>query len=189
MRRECFPRHRLQRKPPVSDPRMHHGTCITHVQWCMPGSLTRVGGGNVPGNPSACTTRNFTYLASDPSWNAMHSRWLPLFFLQGTQKWRPIALLLGGYLSWFHSLNKVLIFLLLCCVQYPVLFVRESYINIFFTTDSNIVVSAKTWGISNTIDDTESIIDITEMTITGIHIYNVDRTCHPNVILHHPQHR
>ena len=24
----------------VSDPEMHHGTCVTHVQWYMPGSLT-----------------------------------------------------------------------------------------------------------------------------------------------------
>ena len=26
--------------PRVSDPDMHHCTCITHVPWCMPGSLT-----------------------------------------------------------------------------------------------------------------------------------------------------
>ena len=25
--------------PWVSDPDMHHGTCVTHVPWCMPGSL------------------------------------------------------------------------------------------------------------------------------------------------------
>ena len=40
MRRECrerFPRHRLQRKPLVSDPDLHHGTCVTHVPWCMSG--------------------------------------------------------------------------------------------------------------------------------------------------------
>ena len=24
----------------VSDPDMHHGTCVTHVPWCKPGSLT-----------------------------------------------------------------------------------------------------------------------------------------------------
>ena len=24
----------------VSDPDMHHGTCVTHVPWCMSGSLT-----------------------------------------------------------------------------------------------------------------------------------------------------
>ena len=26
--------------PPLSDPDMHHGTCVTHVPWCMSGSLT-----------------------------------------------------------------------------------------------------------------------------------------------------
>ena len=26
--------------PRVSDPGMHHGTCVTHVPWCIPGSLT-----------------------------------------------------------------------------------------------------------------------------------------------------
>ena len=26
--------------PRVSDPDMHHGTGVTHVPWCMPGSLT-----------------------------------------------------------------------------------------------------------------------------------------------------
>ena len=34
MHRECrerFPHHRLQRKPLVSDPGMHHGTCVAHV--------------------------------------------------------------------------------------------------------------------------------------------------------------
>ena len=25
--------------PRFSDPDMHHGTCVTHVPWCMPGSL------------------------------------------------------------------------------------------------------------------------------------------------------
>ena len=28
--------------PRVSDSDMHHGTCVTHVPWCMPGSLTSV---------------------------------------------------------------------------------------------------------------------------------------------------
>ena len=61
-----FPRHRLQRKPQVSDPGMHHGTCVTHVPWCMSGSPTRGGRENVPGIPGACATRNFTYLARGP---------------------------------------------------------------------------------------------------------------------------
>ena len=69
MRRECrerFPCHRFQRKPLVSDPDMHHGTCATHVPWCMSGLLTRGGGESVPGIPGACATRNFTYLARGP---------------------------------------------------------------------------------------------------------------------------
>ena len=48
------PHRRLQRKSLVSDPGMHHGTCVTHVPWCMSGSLTRGGGENVPGIPGAC---------------------------------------------------------------------------------------------------------------------------------------
>ena len=61
-----FPRHRLQRKPLVSDPGMHHGTCVTRVPWCMSGSLIGGGGGNVPGIPRACATPNFTYLVRGP---------------------------------------------------------------------------------------------------------------------------
>ena len=67
MRRECRERFpRLQRKPLVGDPGMHHGTCVPHLPWCMSGSLTGGGGGNVPGIPDACTTRKFTYLARGP---------------------------------------------------------------------------------------------------------------------------
>ena len=52
--RNVFPRRRFQRKPIVSDPGMHHGTCVTHVPWCMSGSLTCGDGENVPGIPGAC---------------------------------------------------------------------------------------------------------------------------------------
>ena len=56
--------------PRVSNPDIHHDVCMTHVSWCMPGSLTNGClwsqchgvGENVPGIPSACTTRNFTHL-------------------------------------------------------------------------------------------------------------------------------
>ena len=49
-----FPHRRLQRKPLVSDPGMQHGTCVTHVPWCMSGSLTRGSGEYVTGIPGAC---------------------------------------------------------------------------------------------------------------------------------------
>ena len=70
MRREYqerFPRYRLQRKPLlISDPIMHHGTCVTHVPWCMSGSLSHGGGENVLGIPSTCATRNFNNLTRGP---------------------------------------------------------------------------------------------------------------------------
>ena len=83
MRWECpfFSRHWFQRKPLVSDPGMHQGMCVTHVLWCMPGSLTRGGRENVPGILGACATHNFTYLVRGP-WQSLYwmvtmtKRWL-----------------------------------------------------------------------------------------------------------------
>ena len=61
----------FNRKPLVSDPGMHHGTCITLtcitlVPWCVSGSLTRGGGERVPGIPGSYATRNFAYLVRGP---------------------------------------------------------------------------------------------------------------------------
>ena len=64
-----FSRHR---KLLVSDPGTHHGTCLTHVPWCMSGSLTRCCRENVPGIPGACATRNFKYLVRGP-WSVTFS--------------------------------------------------------------------------------------------------------------------
>ena len=61
-----FPRHWLQRKPLVSDPSMHHGTRVTHVSWCMSGSLTRGGRGKRPDIYGAGAIRNFTHLTRGP---------------------------------------------------------------------------------------------------------------------------
>ena len=64
MRREC--RERL----PLGDSDMHHGTCVTHVLWCMTGSLTsgfiwnRCAGKTFP--TGACATREFAYLVRGP---------------------------------------------------------------------------------------------------------------------------
>ena len=87
--RECFPHHWLQRKPLVSDPGMHHGTFVTHMPWCMSGSLTRGGGKNVPGIPDACTAHNFAYLVRGSCWH------LPTCVLPV-----PSRLLFTGSLSW-----------------------------------------------------------------------------------------
>ena len=66
-----FPHRRLQRKPLVSDPGMHHGTCVTHVPWCMSGSLTRGGGETVPGIPGACAPAILRI------WQEPHTWWYP----------------------------------------------------------------------------------------------------------------
>ena len=47
-----LPAIRLQWKPPVSDHGMHHGTCGTHVPWCMSGSLTGAVGEAFPAFPA-----------------------------------------------------------------------------------------------------------------------------------------
>ena len=79
--RECFSPPPTSKKQLVSDPGMHHGTCVTHVPWCMSGSLAPRGGENVPSIPGACATRNFTYLARGPwsllVWNLqfMNNAW------------------------------------------------------------------------------------------------------------------
>ena len=64
-----FPRRRFLREPLVSDPGMHHGTCVTHVPWCMPGSLTCGDGENVPGIPGACAS------AIVRIWQEAHRKW------------------------------------------------------------------------------------------------------------------
>ena len=78
--RECrkgISRHQLQRKSLAIDPGVHQGTCVTHVLWCMSGSLARDGGENVPGIPGACATHNFTYLARGPWMSGAAAGWVP----------------------------------------------------------------------------------------------------------------
>ena len=60
-----FSPHRLQRKPLVSDPGMQ-GTCVTHVPWCIWGSLISSGGENVPSIPGACAILNFCVSGKRP---------------------------------------------------------------------------------------------------------------------------
>ena len=70
-----FPRRQFQRKPLVSDPGMHHGTCVTHVPWCMSGSLTCGDGGKRSRHSRRMRTRNFAYLARGPCWGNRPSDW------------------------------------------------------------------------------------------------------------------
>ena len=74
----------------VSDSDMHHGTCVTHVPWCMPESLSSSflwsrWRGKSFRYPRACVTRNFTYLARGPfSWRQSGlDRWAIAEWLAG----------------------------------------------------------------------------------------------------------
>ena len=93
--------------PGVSDPDMHHGMCVTHVPWYMPGSLTSGflwsrWQGKVPGIPGACATRNFTYLVRGPwlLYKGFSVR-LKLHHMHGLTKAFMLSFpLMKSYLSW-----------------------------------------------------------------------------------------
>ena len=117
MRRECrerFPRHWLQRKPLVSDPGMHHSTCVMHVPWSMSGSLTHGGRKNVPGVPGAYLILNFTYLIRSPwhieemfklqSFLTKHSLTKTSYMVCVSK--RNDAETSNPWLSWIHHVNK-----------------------------------------------------------------------------------
>ena len=64
-----FFRHRLLRKPLVSDSGMHHGTCVANLQW--QGKRSR--------HSRACATRNFKYLSMGPmdsDSDGIYSTWM-----------------------------------------------------------------------------------------------------------------
>ena len=75
-----FPRRRFQRKPLVSDPGMHHGTCVTHVPWCMSGSLACSERGKRSRHSRRMRTRNFAYLARGPLKRAWKGNYIPVFY-------------------------------------------------------------------------------------------------------------
>ena len=95
----AFPHHRLQRKPLVNDAGMYHGTCATHVPWCMPASLTRGGGENVHGIPDACASRNVMYLARGP-YIKTNSSAIPLSYQTILTRERPNFKSLKSHINW-----------------------------------------------------------------------------------------
>ena len=109
--RERFPRHRFQRKPLVSDPGMHRGTCVTCVPWCMSGSLTRGEGENIPEITGACATRNCAYLTRCPCQPFIFVYEKPSQFptsepLPVLLSWYPVTSLLGKLIGHRWSPHK-----------------------------------------------------------------------------------
>ena len=60
------PRGRPQTNPQVSDPGMHHGTCVTHVPWCSRDSLSPVAGKTLPVFSAHAHPQFYVYLARGP---------------------------------------------------------------------------------------------------------------------------
>ena len=60
--------------PRVSDSAMHHGTCVMHVPWCMPGAVFYENGGGEKHSRHSRRMRNphFTYLVRGPWDRALH---------------------------------------------------------------------------------------------------------------------
>ena len=130
MGRECRERFPLQ----VSDLDMHYGTCVKHVPWCMPGSLTSDflwsrWRGNVPGIPSACATRSFTYLERCPwsEWNGVFDEYAQsyfIFFFRGVILYSRFSIDFGPilpYIAW----NMITMKVKGCCIYEPTIYITK----------------------------------------------------------------
>ena len=134
-----FPHHRLQMKPVFSNPGMHRDTCVTHVPWCMSGSLTREGGENDPGIPGACATHNFAYLVKGPWLGTYTFQWhfnkkhknnpcTNMHLKMSSTKWRPFRSD-SNMLSAVGSLCRIHFWCREMWYQYPdtfqIIFIRD----------------------------------------------------------------
>ena len=84
---------------------MHHGTCVTHVPWCMSGSLTCCDGENVPGIPGACASAILRI------WKEAHGAFVRMMILimprQITEADHPIPIDYTNILDSVYSLFNV----------------------------------------------------------------------------------
>ena len=86
--------------PCVSNPDMQHGTCVTHVSWCMPGSLT--------------SSFLWSRLRGKPSWHSRRMR-SPQYYVSGKRS-KACRLI---YVSWIlgyllqYDLDQTALFVLI----------------------------------------------------------------------------
>ena len=124
-----FPRHGLQTKPLVNDPGMHRGAWVTHVPWCLSGSLTR-GGGEKRSRHSRCMRNPQFYV---PGMRPMHrltvclphvaARWLGKCHMLPLTPWNADIMCIDVYLTWWrHQMETFSALLALCAGSFDVFF-------------------------------------------------------------------
>ena len=82
--------------PRVSDPDIHHGTCVTHGSWCMPGSLTSAFSwsrwwGNRSRHSRRMRNPPFTYLVRGPYTENRELSWCHLYRHWWHRRWLCIS--------------------------------------------------------------------------------------------------
>ena len=100
-------------QPRVSDPDMHHGTCVTHVPWCMPGSLTssflwsRWRGKTFPAHAQPAILRIWqeAHVGHVESWR----KWPQIYRLVLTDNGRHRYNIFQNYLNWLRMLRAICI--------------------------------------------------------------------------------
>ena len=85
--------------PRVSDSNMHHGTCVTHVPWCMPGSLTS----GFLGSRWRVKRSRHSWRMRNPQFYVSCKRSMTLVASQTTGRWtvRPRV-----YSGWYQKHSK-----------------------------------------------------------------------------------
>ena len=79
--------------PRVSDPDMNHGTCVMHVPWCIPGSLTSgflLGRWRVKRSRYSRRMRNPQFYLSGKR-PMMHPKWQWIYYFPQKKTW-PLCL-------------------------------------------------------------------------------------------------
>ena len=136
-----FPRHWFQRKLLVSDPSMHHDTCVTHVPWCMSGSLTRVGGENVPGIPGAgaCATRNVSGKRPMNEWvTAIYDEWKSIALMKQVNIFATSLSSITYVLYKCDSEISQLGFYKTSLSNFPAILIRLPYISIYMPKQAQV---------------------------------------------------
>ena len=157
-----FPRQRLQRKPLVSDPGMHHGTYVTHVQWCMSGSL------NSGGIPGTCATLNFAYLARGPCY--MGGNMLDMTMTPNIESQMLILLKQFRYWKRIMYLHDNCVFIINQCIgDSKSVNKNRLLIHCFYTTIHLAGYATGCFGLNMALNDQQRLFESLSLSWSGMH--------------------